>query len=289
MTNIEQKKDAVINNQNMPEILGQKMELISDHDRDLRFKTFINILKPKMDVVYYPCSNNDITPSTSFPNNHIIYVDIDKNVVDSLKSSGYDAIQASATEYNPGPVDILIMLNPVISPQVPISHIAENGYVICNDYHHTATELRENPEFQMKSVIKNTRSGDIEFDMENFDDYWKEVDTEEDFKKSSLDYTKASYSIAASIVKAVTGTRENVYEEYKKIIELAKIQKKDRNDKRKLEKPESANLFEKDNDNDFIIYEFQGRKIPVCTVMPRKGNASSEDFFVFQKNNPAVQ
>ncbi|MEI7480373.1 MAG: hypothetical protein WCJ59_01980, partial [bacterium] len=116
-----------------------------------------------------------------------------------------------------------------------------------------------------------------------------DIDTEEDFKKSSLDYTKASYSIAASIVKAVTGTRENVYEEYKKIIELAKIQKKDRNDKRKLEKPESANLFEKDNDNDFIIYEFQGRKIPVCTVMPRKGNASSEDFFVFQKNNPAVQ
>lgn len=240
--------------------------LVEAHPRpDLvaRYSLFRENFHPKADVVFHPCGADDVSPSSVFPGSRIIYCDIDEKSMEALKKSGFEAHTASALEFNPGNVDILIMINPAIPPDVPSSHVIQDGYVLCNNYHGTTSPLRQNKEFQLRAVIRTPSEGEHILDMENLEDYWKEIDTEEEFRSAPFDWGAIDYDTAASVVEAVTGKKENVLAEYKKIIALAKEQ-------------------QGSSDQDVLYFEHNGRHHIIETTLPRK-KGTVDDIFVFQR------
>src|ERR1035437_2277782 len=130
-----------------------------------KYQLFDKMVNPSKSVVYHPCGSDDVSPSVAFPNSRVIYVEQDEQAVVALQKGGFEAHHASALEYDPSDVDILIMLNPQISPTIPASHVKESGYVVCNDYHATATALRTNPDLQLRGLIRVAKDKGLIYDV----------------------------------------------------------------------------------------------------------------------------
>jgi hypothetical protein len=195
-----------------PEVGSKPIEVEPRPDLVAKYSLFRERFKPKADVVYHPCGANDISPSVTFSNSRVVYVDIDEKSVEALKKGGFEAYAASALEFNPGDVDILIMLNPTISPDIPSSFVIESGFVLSNDYHATASSLHRNEYYQLRAMIRTVK-GELVLDTENLEDYWKEIDTEEEFQNAPFDWGAVDYNAAVQVVKAVTGNDENILAE----------------------------------------------------------------------------
>lgn len=147
------------------------------------YKTFIENFHPKTDVVYYPSCGADSSPSISFTGSKIIYLDLDKRCIDALKKSGYEAVEANSNTFKPDvPVNILILLNPASKIETPVSTVQDDGYILCNDYHSTAKELYKNPEFKLVAVIRTSGNGIL--DQENLEDYFRQIDNDDELKKA---------------------------------------------------------------------------------------------------------
>ena len=174
------------------------------------------------------------------------------------------------------------MLNPQISPGVPSSYVRENGFVLTNDYHRTATILHQNEQYQLCAVITVAKSGELVFDTENLEDCWKEIDTEEEFRNAPFSWGTAHYSNAAEVVEAVTGKKENVLVEYKKIIARAKEEQRQKNTQILQERPKIADFIHDPNDEYFVIFNHKGREFVLSTRLPKK-KGTVDDIFVFQK------
>jgi hypothetical protein len=105
------------------------------------FQAFRDHWNPHIKRVYYPGCRLDITPSKAFPDSTVIYVDINPQACDVLNSHGFSAIHASATEYVPEDIDVLILYNPSVLPEVPVRSVKKGGFIVANDYHNSATWL----------------------------------------------------------------------------------------------------------------------------------------------------
>lgn len=266
-----------------PETEPKSIEAEPRPDLVAKYSLFREKLKPKADVVYHPCGANDVSPSVAFPDSRVVYVDIDEKSVEALKTGGFEAHTASALEFDPGEVDVLIMLNPQIPPDVPASHVVENGFVLSNDYHQTASVLHRNDQYQIRATIRVSKGGELILDTENLEDYWKEIDTEEEFQNAPFDYGAASYQMAVSVVEAVTGKRENVLTEYKKIIATAREKHRQVIAQMLQEHPEWAEFSDVLNkEEDALMYNHEGKQFVLQTTLPRK-KGTVDDIFVFQK------
>lgn len=271
-----------------PEIEPKSFEVESRPDLpDLvaKYSLFRERFKPKADVVYYPCSANDISPSIAFPDSRVIYVDIDEKSVDTLKRDGFEAYAASALEFDPGNVDILIMLNPTIPPDVPSSYVVENGFVLSNDCHGIASSLHRNKQYRLCAVIRTSKDKELILDTENLEDYWREIDTDEEFQNAPFDWKGVSFAKAAQVVEAVTGKKENILAEYKKIIAMAKEEQRQRNAQILTEHPELAEFMEDPDKENVLMFNHGGRQFVLATRFPRK-KGTVDDIFVFQKVKP---
>lgn len=248
-----------------------------------KYSLFRERFKPKADVVYHPCGSNDVSPSVAFPDSRVIYVDIDDKSVEALKKGGFEAHAASALEFDPGDVDILIMKNPAIPPDVPSSHVIENGFVLCNDYHETASSLHRNEQYQLRAMVRMSEGGELMLDTENLEDYWREIDTEEEFQNAPFDWGPADYATAVLVVEAVTGKKENILAEYKKIIAMAREEQRQKNAQTIAEHPDERSESMEDPDKeDVLFFNHGGRQFVLDTTLPRK-KGTVDDIFVFQK------
>jgi len=277
----------------LPELeeVDQPKEVEAHAETVAKYVLFKDQLKPKDDVIYHPCGAYDVSPSTAFPNSRVVYADIDIKAVNALKQAGFEAHAASALEFNLGEVDILILRNPQISPTVPASHVREDGYVLSNDYHGTATALNSDGQFQLQALIRTTPDNELLFDTENLDDCWQEIDSDKEFMSSPFIWGTANYRSAAKAVKAVTGKEENVLSEYKKIIEVALEQRRQQNAQDLAEHPEWAETMTNSDDPDTLVYNYGGQQFMLINIFPRK-KGTADDVFVFQKQksldtNPA--
>jgi hypothetical protein len=237
-----------------------------------KYSLFKEKVHPKTDVVYHPSSANDISPSVAFPDSRVVYVDIDDESMEAARKKGLEAHTASALEFNPGAVDVLIMLNPAISPDIPSSHVVQGGYILCNDYHGTASDLRKNDEYALVAMIRPGPSK-LLFDTENLDDYWKEIDTEEEFKQAPPGFGAENYKNAASAVEAITGKKDNVLAEYKNIIAKAKEEGRRQNEELGIEDVP---------DDDIIMLTNGEQQLILQTTLPKK-KGTVDDMFVFRK------
>lgn len=227
------------------------------------YKVFSQEINPQTGIIYHPCNAFDVSPSSAFPNSRVVYADIDETAVRTLRAGGFEAHNVSALEFDPGLVDVLIMINPQIPPAVPASYLKEGGYAIANDYHYTATQLRENQDFELRGIIRRTKDKGLFLDTQNPDDYWKEIETEEEFKNAPFSWGAENYDGAARIVKALTGKQDNILEEYKKLIAMAK-------EKSRKEREE------------FFVIPYEGRQLVLQTKLPSKKGVI-DDLFVFER------
>ncbi|MEK7680697.1 MAG: hypothetical protein AAB348_01450 [Patescibacteria group bacterium] len=252
----------------------------SHPDLVARYSLFKEKLEPKNETVYHPCGAYDVSPSIAFPKSRVIYVDLDKKSIEALKKAGYEAYAKSALKFNPGNIDILILLNPQIPPDIPASHVTPGGYVLSNDYHRTASTLKINPNFKLQAVIGNSKNGPI-FDTKKLEDYWAEVETDDEFKDARFSWGLENYESAARLVELVTGKRENILREYKNIIKGAREQERQADARFVAENPEIS--IPKKSARDPIFFEHNGKQLILNPNLPRK-KGTVDDIFVFQKN-----
>lgn len=260
---------------------AQNYETKSYPKLEEKYALFKRALSPKSDVVYHPCGGLDVTPSSVFTESRVIYADIDDKSIQALREKGLEGHTVSALEYNPGTVDILILLNPTIPPDIPSSYVAVGGHVVCNNYHGTASSLHKNPQYTFAGIIRKS-DGILIFDTEKLDDCWKEVETDEEFKKAPGSFGQAYYREAAKLVELVTGKKDNVLVEYRKIIELAREQQCEENAALIAKNSALADILEDPNKQVLFTFKFSGRDFTISAKLPPK-KGTVDDIFIFQK------
>lgn len=156
------------------------------------YKVFERELNPDLKLIYYPACSTDISPSKAFTESRIIYVDTDKRAVDALQEAEYEAIEADANNFylesSVGTkADAVILLNPSgVEETSTLENLKAGGFVICNDYHDSASIIRENDNFELLGIIrKNTETGEFILDKDKPELYWQTVETDEECKAAS--------------------------------------------------------------------------------------------------------
>lgn len=289
---------------------GKDLEARANEGLVARYKLFQEKIIPKNDIVYHPCGSTDISPSVAFPGSRVINVDVNEQAMKAVKNAGFEAHTADAETFDPGPVNVLIMINPDISLDVPTSHIVDDGYALVNDYHGTATALHKDPQFDLTALIRKNTDGSLVYDTDDLDDFWQEIDSEEAFKNALPSHDTTNYHDAAEIVEAFTGKRANVLEEYKKLIAKAREEKRAANTKFLAQVPSvtQADIAEfgaddtpSDEETDIIYQDLLedpdeaealplrhgGKGYTILTKLPRK-KGIVDDILVFKKK-PTLQ
>lgn len=247
-----------------------------------KYQLFDKVFNPYKRVVYHPCGAYDCSPSVVFPNSRVVYAELNEQAVKALQIEGFEAHHVSALEYDPSAVDVLIMLNPQISPAIPASYVIEGGHVVSNDYHGTASELIKYPDFQLRGLIRVTKDSGLIYDDDNPEDYWKEFDSEEEFVNAPFDWEAVNYITAARVVEALTGNRENVLAEYKKIIAFTREQRKQEYAKKLAEHPKWVDILRDPEKEDVLMLNHEGKQFILQTAMPRK-KGTVDDLFIFER------
>jgi hypothetical protein len=249
------------------------LEVISHKDLIEKYELFKKSVEFDTGVIYHPCGANDVSPSEAFPGSRVIYADIDDKAMQVLRNAGYEALTQDVRTFNPGPVDVAILLNPSIEPDTPVSFVKDGGYAICNDYHQTASSLKETGAYELSALIHNTKEHGLSYDTQDLEDCWKEIETDEEFKNASPGFGTAYYEATARLVETVTGQRENVTQEYKKIIEM-------------IRNNTLEGVSRVVDQGDAIVAQYKGNLIALPSLPKKKGGA--EDIFVFRKKMPEV-
>lgn len=274
---IEAKEDS-ISSENKAEV----REAQPNPELVVQLSLFKEKLNPKAEIIYYPCCASDISPSKAFPESKVIYADIDDKSIEALRKKGCEANNASALEFDPGEVDILIIMNPVISPEVPASYVKEGGFVLSNDYHRSASYLNQQEEYELKARIGKKSEKEFEFDTEDLEDYWKEVENDEEFKNALFNFDSINYKGAALIVEKITGKTQDVLSEYKKIVEMAREQECKKYTEIINENPEMEKYFPNPDQKSSFMLNYEGNQFVIIADLPRK-KGTVDDLFVFQK------
>lgn len=92
----------------------------------------------------------------------------------------------------------------------------------------------------------------------------------------------ANYAMAVPVVEAVTGKKENILAEYKKIIAMAREEQRQKNAQMLAEHPEWAEFTGDPDKEDVLMFNHGGRQFVLATTLPRK-KGTVDDIFVFQK------
>lgn len=175
---------------------------------------FITQFKPKVDVIYYPGSNAHIGPSKvrGFESSRIIYLDQIEGAVEALQKAGYEAHVGDAEEFDPGQVDIAILMN--FYAQKPVEAIVQGGYVICNAWGGGVRHMNQNKDFELVGLTRWGKDQKILLDTEDVNDCFEDVKTEAEWKE------KSPYSYELT-VKAVDdfGITGNLFEAHRKLEE----------------------------------------------------------------------
>jgi len=263
-------------------------ELKANASLDLvaRYRVFAETFNPDSSIVYYPCCAVDTSPSIAFSASRVIYVDKDAKAIQALQKDGREAHEEDARTFIPDtPVSILILLNPGILSEGPRKHVAPNGYVLCNDYHDTAHELRKSDDYEFVGIVRSDGDKYI-VDREELGKCWEEVDTDEEFKNAPFSWSGVDYKQAANIVEMATGKRENVLHEYRRLLQDEQEIQRRGNAELLAGHPELANL-NLDFGDIALIVTIKGRQLVLQTKFPMKKGVV-DDIFIFRRKPSIV-
>lgn len=144
---------------------------------------FVQEFQPRTDIVYYPGSNTHIGPSKvdGFKDSRVIYADSEYMPVKALQEAGYEAHFVDAEEYNPGKVDILILLN--FWAEKPPTLVKPGGYVICNNWWGAAARLYADNNFELVGALVDSEGEEARLVREDVDQYMTPVQSEEEWRE----------------------------------------------------------------------------------------------------------
>ncbi len=202
---------------------GQLPDVKSSQKLIESFNLFQLEIPGNYENIYVPCCATDISPSISFSGSRVIYVDTDKKAINSILKNGGEAYCGNAITFKiPGDkeADVVVIFNPQIGGYQLTRNLKKDGYLLCNDYHGTATEFFSKiGEFELIGIIYNTDNGII-LDKANPQEYWEEVDTDEDWKKFKFSWGGdiETYNNGKEFVERVLGRpSNNIIGDYKMI------------------------------------------------------------------------
>jgi len=224
-------------------------------------------------LVYYPSSATDASPSQAFADSRVVYVDLDKKSVSALKKAGFEAYEADATKYQTDqPVDVLILLNPGGTDVAPANLVRVNGYVFCNDYHRTATAMRNNPDFCLIGIVLKSQRAERDqvFDREDPDRYWQEIDNDEEFRRTPFSWGMQNYNGAIKILTEILGKE--------KILEIVKQGQVAATYREIFEQAKMNSQF---GEEGLVNYKKDSLDFMLLPLPRQKG--STDDIFVFQR------
>lgn len=257
-----------------PEI--PELKLVSPEDLELRYQVAVQALGINPAVVYHPCSGNYKTPSVVFPNARVVYVEKDARAVQAFKEAGLEAHEASATEYTPdAPVDLLILSNPTIPSKHPASTVRSGGYVFTNNYHGNATELKDDPDFELVGVVAPTAEG-YTLDREDLEQYWQTVSNDEEFRRARAGFGSLHFATAKETVDHLKPGEGGVLERYQALIEEAR-QKARSQISEALAKQATAMGIDLNKQRQFL----HGGQLLNADLPTKKGTV--DDIYVFHK------
>lgn len=150
--------------------------------------------------ILYPCCETDVTPSAVFPQARVQYVDMNRQAMEALIARGFDAHYGrvltgreegqSSSDSSEAPlfepkkqVDLLILLNPQISPFAIVQYVRQRGYVLCNNYHRTADEMYTCQAFTPVAVLNTGQEKKL--DTASLDEYFQLMMTDEEYKQAA--------------------------------------------------------------------------------------------------------
>ena len=248
----------------------ESVEAKSYPDLVEKYKTFKDSVGFDAGVIYHPCGAADVSPSEVFSGSRVIYADIDDMAMDALRKAGFEAHTEDVTRFDPGSIDVLILLNPQIPPDVPASHVNSGGYVLCNEYHGTASAMHSNSDFELIGLIRSEQSKYV-FDTEQLQNCWKEIDTEEEFQASYLNTMAPNVigRIEQEIGAKIPG--ERMLDQYKNAIQMIRDGKVTG-----TWQDISGNLVRSED------------ALAVFAAFPRKKDIDTNDYFVFRKKSDTL-
>jgi hypothetical protein len=258
--------------------------------------TFKDGFHPNAEGIYYPSSGIDASIAKAFPESRIVFLDIEESVVESLKKAGYEAVQASSQEFVPDkPVDVLLLLNPATNPEKPVATVAEGGYVLCNDYHGTASQLRDDQALKLVAMIREGKGGEKLIDMEP-EDYWREIETDEEFKNAPFSWGAVDYENAKLALEKLGRPTDNVLAEYKKLLEEAKEESRKSIQKEWDDREEGfkevlrlSKEFEEPGTTDLLPEQVEAfRKQYYESIQRRLAEGASDMLMIKDPNNPTM-
>lgn len=184
---------------------------------------FAKYFNPKTDIVYYPGSNTHVGPSETeaLKGSRIIYVDKDQDAIKALQKAGYEARVEDASAFNPGEVNILILLN--FYEDKPVEFVVPGGYIVCNDWWGAATKLRDNPDFEIVAALIRNQDDEPVLVTENLEDFLREVESDSEWQhRSPWSYKSAKEEVLKylpSTESVLVGVRQ-LQDRGKKIAEI---------------------------------------------------------------------
>lgn len=195
----------------------REVEPHSFPERVMAFKFISNELQIKPNTVYYPGCAVDVSPVEGFSESKVIFADKDEKSIEALKKAGHDAVCADATNYVlENKIDLLVLINPGVAPDGPAANLKDRGYIVCNDYFGTATDLKNNSEFTLVGVADiNQKEQGVSFEKERAGLYWETINTDEEFLKKN----PVLFEMCKKLVDRYASKTEDIVIEYQKLYE----------------------------------------------------------------------
>jgi len=198
------------------------------------FRVFMSELRPRTDIIVYPGCSTDISPSQIF-SGRIIYVDTYKPAVKTLKKAGLEVYHQDATQYEPDEqIDIVISRRyGVLQNHAKLlDKLRDGGYILTDGAYEQQDDILHNTQLELIGVLrKDYTSSAFVLDRESPEDYFNEVETDEEFKQVSalfdgseqgINIKLVSFKQAAGVVYEVTGKEDNILVEFRKIVDQVK-------------------------------------------------------------------
>ncbi|WP_226042926.1 hypothetical protein [Natrinema sp. DC36] len=131
-------------------------------DRISQYRAVANRFGIEADVVYYPGSGHDVSPSVAFPEAEVTYVDVDVAAMDDLAAAGYAARWGDATNYSvAGGTDVIILRNSgLVEEAIVERNLRAGGWVLANDHLESAHHVAGMDRVELVGVVPDDWLGD---------------------------------------------------------------------------------------------------------------------------------
>jgi hypothetical protein len=171
-------------------------------------RIFNETFKKSLENIYYPSSGSDYSPSIVFHWNKIIYADGSVFSMRALWEMWCTTYNEDVTIFDTKALISEIHLLLLFNPNIRYSEIEKNlnlkGYILCNNRHGNATELKQRSDFKLIWVIRShTKNTQLFFDTENLDHFWEEVENEEELINAEFSESTLTYIAVKDLVERV--------------------------------------------------------------------------------------